>query len=220
MPRPIEGGDPTADIINESGGEAVFEKTDVARWEDIDCADREDGRALWPARHHGEQCRHVFRHGARSIPAPSSGSRSWRVNLTGMFNGCKRAIQQMLTQEPRNEVRGRLINLGSQHGDRGGTGRFALWRQQGGSNLFDEANRGGVCEGSHRVQLHFARQDRHGQARLGDGSGDLDYARRRTPWPRLGRPQDIANAAVFLASDRATFMTGSNLVVDGGWLAG
>jgi NAD(P)-dependent dehydrogenase (short-subunit alcohol dehydrogenase family) len=48
----------------------------------------------------------------------------------------------------------------------------------------------------------------------------LDNARRRTPWPRLGRPQDIANAAVFLASDRATFITGSNLVVDGGWLAG
>jgi NAD(P)-dependent dehydrogenase (short-subunit alcohol dehydrogenase family) len=47
----------------------------------------------------------------------------------------------------------------------------------------------------------------------------LDNARRRTPWPRLGAPQDIANAAVFLASDRATYMTGSNLVVDGGWLA-
>ena len=39
-----------------------------------------------------------------------------RVNLTGMFNGCKRAIQQMITQEPRHEVRGRVINLGSQQG--------------------------------------------------------------------------------------------------------
>jgi glucose 1-dehydrogenase len=47
----------------------------------------------------------------------------------------------------------------------------------------------------------------------------LDNARRRTPWPRLGRPEDIANAAVFLASDRATYITGANLVVDGGWLA-
>src|SRR5271156_6268161 len=34
--RPIEGGDPTADIINTSGGAALFEKTDVTRWEDID----------------------------------------------------------------------------------------------------------------------------------------------------------------------------------------
>ena len=38
------------------------------------------------------------------------------VNLTGMFYGCKRAIQQMITQEPRHEVRGRVINLGSQQG--------------------------------------------------------------------------------------------------------
>jgi len=38
-----------------------------------------------------------------------------RVNLTGMFNGCKRAIRQMLTQERATKC-GRLINLGSQHG--------------------------------------------------------------------------------------------------------
>ncbi len=48
----------------------------------------------------------------------------------------------------------------------------------------------------------------------------LEHQRQRTPWPRFGRPQDIANAAVFLASDRASFITGSNLVIDGGWLAG
>jgi NAD(P)-dependent dehydrogenase (short-subunit alcohol dehydrogenase family) len=48
----------------------------------------------------------------------------------------------------------------------------------------------------------------------------LEYQRQRTPWPRFGRPQDVAHAAVFLASDRASFITGSNLVIDGGWLAG
>jgi glucose 1-dehydrogenase len=48
----------------------------------------------------------------------------------------------------------------------------------------------------------------------------LEHQRQRTPWPRFGRPQDVANAAVFLASDRASFITGSNLVIDGGWLAG
>jgi len=46
----------------------------------------------------------------------------------------------------------------------------------------------------------------------------MEIAWARTPTPRLGRPQHIANAAVFLASDKATFITGVNLMVDGGWM--
>jgi NAD(P)-dependent dehydrogenase (short-subunit alcohol dehydrogenase family) len=38
--------------------------------------------------------------------------------------------------------------------------------------------------------------------------------------PRLGTPLDVANAALFLASDEASYMTGVNLMVDGGWMAG
>ncbi len=37
---------------------------------------------------------------------------------------------------------------------------------------------------------------------------------------RLGTPQDVANTALFLASDEASYMTGVNLMVDGGWMAG
>ncbi|HEX9523799.1 MAG TPA: SDR family oxidoreductase, partial [Reyranella sp.] len=48
----------------------------------------------------------------------------------------------------------------------------------------------------------------------------LDYSHARTPLPRLGRSEDVANAALFLASDEATFITGENLMVDGGWMAG
>ena len=47
----------------------------------------------------------------------------------------------------------------------------------------------------------------------------LAYSRGRTPWPRLGRPDDVANAALFLASDEASYITGENLMVDGGWMA-
>jgi NAD(P)-dependent dehydrogenase (short-subunit alcohol dehydrogenase family) len=41
----------------------------------------------------------------------------------------------------------------------------------------------------------------------------------RTPYPRLGEPEDVARLAVFLASDDCTFMTGATVPVDGGWLA-
>jgi 3-oxoacyl-[acyl-carrier protein] reductase len=41
-----------------------------------------------------------------------------------------------------------------------------------------------------------------------------------TPFPRVGTPNDIANAVAFLASDQAAFISGHVLVVDGGWLAG
>ncbi|RYI99219.1 MAG: SDR family oxidoreductase, partial [Acetobacteraceae bacterium] len=47
----------------------------------------------------------------------------------------------------------------------------------------------------------------------------LAYSAARTPWPRLGRPEDVAGAALFLASDDAMFVTGENLMVDGGWMA-
>ncbi|MEE8499998.1 MAG: SDR family oxidoreductase, partial [Kiloniellales bacterium] len=40
-----------------------------------------------------------------------------------------------------------------------------------------------------------------------------------TPMARLGEPRDVASAALFLASDEAGYMTGVNLMVDGGWMA-
>ncbi len=48
----------------------------------------------------------------------------------------------------------------------------------------------------------------------------LARAHSHTPMPRLGAPCDVANAALFLASDEASYMTGVNLRVDGGWIAG
>jgi glucose 1-dehydrogenase len=218
-PLPIEGGDRTVDIINNSAGEAFFERTDVARWEDIDAL----------------ILRTVARHGRLDIMVNNAATYSgtaltdtsaeqWErvmaVNLTGMFNGCKRAIQQMLTQEPRNEVRGRLINLGSQHGIVAARGDSPYGVSKAGAIYLtrqiavDYAKDLIVCNCISPGKIVT------GKPGLAMDPANLENARRRTPWPRLGRPQDVANAAVFLASDRATFMTGSNLVIDGGWLAG
>ena len=142
-----------------------------------------------------------------------------KVNLTGMFNGCKRAVQQMILQEPRHEVRGRLLNLGSQQGivtsprdtpyGVSKAGAIYLTKQIAVDYAADLI----VCNCISPGKIVT------GHPGLPMDPALLENARRRTPWPRLGRPQDIANAAVFLASDRATYMTGSNIVVDGGWLA-
>jgi NAD(P)-dependent dehydrogenase (short-subunit alcohol dehydrogenase family) len=43
--------------------------------------------------------------------------------------------------------------------------------------------------------------------------------RRVIPWGRLGLPDDVAPAVAFLASDEAGFITGTQITVDGGWVA-
>ena len=216
---PIEGGEPTLELISRSGGAASFERTDVGRWDDIDAL---IGNT-------------VARHGRLDVMVNNAAIYSgtalldtsaaqWdevmTVNLTGMFYGCKRAVQQMITQEPRHEVRGRVINLGSQQGivtaprdapyGVSKAGAIYLTKQI----AVDYAKELIVCNCISPGKIVT------GKPGLAADPALLEYARRRTPWPRFGRPQDIANAAVFLASDRATFITGSNLVVDGGWLAG
>ena len=59
------------------------------------------------------------------------------------------------------------------------------------------------------------------KARDGDGRGEATTAALQSlhPWGRLGRPDDIAKAAVYLAGEGASWVTGHCLVVDGGYTA-
>lgn len=47
----------------------------------------------------------------------------------------------------------------------------------------------------------------------------LKWTVRETPMGRLGKPEEVAQAALYLASDESSFVTGSALVIDGGWTA-
>jgi NAD(P)-dependent dehydrogenase (short-subunit alcohol dehydrogenase family) len=215
----LEGGEPTARIITRAGGAAVFQRTDVGSWEDVDVLieatvaryGRLDVMVNNAATYTGT---------ALLETAPAQWEQVMRVNLTGMFNGCKRAIRQMRAQQPHQEVRGRVINLGSQQGIVTCPGDLPYGVSKAGAIYItkqiavDYAKELIVCNCISPGKIVT------GAPGLAQDPARLENARRRTPWPRFGRPEDVANAAVFLASERASFITGSNLIIDGGWLAG
>jgi glucose 1-dehydrogenase len=216
---PIEGGASTQALIEAAGGNVFALQVDVSQWADVD-------RLVTTA---------VERFGRLDIMVNNAATytgtnllesteeqweRVLRVNLSGMFFGCKRAVQQMLTQEPVNEVRGRIVNISSQHGMVASPGDFPYGVSKGGTVQLtrqiavDHARDLIVCNAVAPGKIIT------GKPGAANDPQALDYSQRRTPWPRLGRPEDVAGAALFLASDMATFVTGVNLMVDGGWMAG
>lgn len=214
----IEGGVPTVDLIREEGGSAAFVRTDIA-----DAAQVE-----------GLVATAVERFGALDVmvnnacirhprPLLELDEADWRrvvdVNLTGTFLCCKAAVAQMVRQEMRGEVRGRIINLSSQHGMIAAPGDLAYG-----------TTKAGIAYMTRQIAADYAREgivcNAVAPGKIVTGQGGrlldedvLDRARRRTPWPRLGQPDDVAHAALFLASEDARFVTGVNLMVDGGWMA-
>jgi len=82
-----------------------------------------------------------------------------KVNLTGTYLCCRAAVGQMITQEPRGEVRGRIVNLSSQHGIICRAGRHCLWHHEGGGCLPDPPDCGRLRHRGHRLQRCGARQD-------------------------------------------------------------
>jgi glucose 1-dehydrogenase len=214
---PLEGGEPTEALIAEQGGSVLSVPGDQASWDHVD--------ALVSAT--------VERFGRLDVMVPNaaisdgkelteSDAESWdrimSVNLRGVFFCLKGAVQQMLIQEPLDgdEARGRIVNISSQHGMVCSPGEFSYGVSKAGVAYMtrqiavDYAERGIVCNAVAPGKILTGRAD---------GMNKLEYSRSRTPFPRLGRPEDIANAATFLASPEASYMTGHNLMVDGGWMA-
>jgi glucose 1-dehydrogenase len=216
---PIEGGPSTVELITGSGGSALYLPTDISDWRAVD--------ALVAAA--------VGRFGRLDIlvnnaatytstnlieTTPEQWSRVMAVNVTGFFYCSKRAVMQMLTQPPVDDVRGRIINISSQHGMVACPGDFPYSISKGAivqmtrQIAVDHAKDGIVCNAIAPGKIITGKPD------IANNPDALDYSRRRTPWPRLGTPDDVTGAAVFLASGMASYLTGVNLMVDGGWMAG
>ncbi|TGS17069.1 glucose 1-dehydrogenase [Mesorhizobium sp. M2E.F.Ca.ET.209.01.1.1] len=217
--QPIEGGQATVDMIRSAGGTAIYVRTDISDWSAVDAlvgatVDR-FGRLDVMVNNAA-----IYTSTNLIATTPEQWNRVIGVNLTGFFYCNKRAVTQMLTQAPVNEVRGRIINISSQHGMVACPGDFPYSVSKGGivqmtrQIAVDHADDLIVCNAIAPGKIIT------GKPGVANDPDALDYSRRRTPWPRLGQPNDVASAALFLASDMASYVTGINLMVDGGWMAG
>jgi NAD(P)-dependent dehydrogenase (short-subunit alcohol dehydrogenase family) len=213
----------TADAIRAAGGTANFVKCDVTNVDAVnavvDHAGSITGRVDIVV-----NAAAMF----NRLPIADTTDDDWeqliRVNLTGSFYLCRATVRQFLKQDLVDEVRGRLINLSSQHGIVAPPANFGYAVSKAGvaqmtrQLAVDYANEGILVNA---VAPGFVVTGSHegGPEYLANGHEAPAYAlgSSRTPYPRLGRPEDIAGAALYLASDDCTFMSGHNMLVDGGW---
>ncbi|MBA1346843.1 MULTISPECIES: SDR family NAD(P)-dependent oxidoreductase [Rhizobium] len=216
---PIEGGDSTLDRIIAEGGKGMFIKTDISSWADVDAlvsqTVNEFGRLDIMVNNAA-----IYTSTNLLNTSPQQWDRVISVNVTGFFYCCKRAAAQFLKQEPVGEARGRIINISSQHGMVACPGDFPYGVSKGA--IVQMTRQIAVDHAADMILCNAIAPGKiiTGKPGVANDPDALDYSRRRTPWPRLGEPRDVAGAALFLASDMASYITGINMMVDGGWMAG
>ncbi|MGH7964134.1 MAG: SDR family NAD(P)-dependent oxidoreductase [Candidatus Binatia bacterium] len=211
------GGQKTIDLIHEMGADAVFVKADVSREAD--------------ARNMVEQT--VARYGrldvlfnnagvAQGVELTEMTEQEWDrvvdIDLKGVFLGCKHGIREMLKTGG-----GAIISTASISGIIGQNYLGAYNAAKAGViNLtrhiaFEYGPRGiranAICPGAVDTPMLKG-------AFEADAAPILHYFRHTAPLRRIGQPEDIAKAALFLASDDSSFITGHALVVDGGLTVG
>jgi glucose 1-dehydrogenase len=218
---PLTGGEPTDALIAADGGDAEYVACDVSR--ESDCRALV-ARAVERTGALDVLVNNAVLAGAHSKPLVDTEPNDWdammAVNLRGPYLLCRAAVRQMLDQPLRGDARGRIVNITSQHGMVGVPGHFAYAVSKGG--LVQMTRQIAVEHGRDGVLCNAVAPGKIVTGAAGDLSADEDslaYVRSRTPFARLGRPEDVADAVAFLASERATYVSGASLLVDGGWMA-
>jgi NAD(P)-dependent dehydrogenase (short-subunit alcohol dehydrogenase family) len=137
-----------------------------------------------------------------------------KVNLTGAFLCAQAAARQMIKQNG-----GKIINIVSLSGQRGGIGRAAYGSSKAGLELLTKVMAVELAE--HGINVNAIAPgpiatELASQVHTKETRAAYEFL---TPQGRYGEPSEIADAAVFLASDESRYVTGHTLNVDGGFLA-
>lgn len=210
QPEPREDGEPTDVVIENRGSQAKFVQTDVTELADVRSAvdvATENGGVDVVVNNAGQAESYAI-----TDTSPDNWEHILRVNLTGVYHGCLAGVEAMLAGGG-----GAIVNVASVFGVVGGPNAFsysaakggviALTRQLARDYARDDIRVNAVSPGFLDTQM--LQEDTH--------EGTVSFAEGETPMGRIGTPEDVAVAITFLASDAASYITGQNLAVDGGY---
>lgn len=214
-----ESAEALADEIAASGGEAIAVGADISREDQVE---RLFARTL-------------ERFGRLDILLANSGLQKdapisemtlddWNgvigVNLTGQFLCARSAVRRFLAQAPRPDLsraRGKIIHMSSVHQSIPWAGHANYAASKGGVDLLMRSIAQEV--GEHGIRVNSIAPGAIRTAINAEETADAAAERRLLeliPYGRVGEPEDVANAVVWLASDLADYMHGATLVIDGG----
>jgi len=212
----VAGGEETVQMITAAGGDALFVKTDVAKGAEVDALIAETvatyGRVDCAFNNAGIE--------GQFAPIINDSEANWDrvidINLKGVWLCLKAELGQMLKQGS-----GTIVNTASVAGLIGAAGASAYVASKHGVNgltktaALEYAKQGirvnAVCPGFIRTPMFERGMSANPQM--------VEALAAVEPVGRLGKPEEIAAAVVWLCSDAASFVTGLPMVVDGGWTA-
>ena len=215
-----------ADVVGETAEETVSQCTGEAFAVTCDVADEGHVQAMYAAAAERFGGIDVLYNNAGIMPADDASVletsvEAWQrvqdVNAKGVFLCCKHGIPYLLER-----AGGSVVNVAS----------FVAILGAATSQISYTASKGAVLAMSRELATQFARQGVRVNALCPGpvetplllsiyGDDPAAFARRRAHWPtgRLGKPREIVNAALFLASDESSYVNGATFLVDGGLTA-
>lgn len=215
QPKPA---DALAKEINDAGGNAIAVQADVSNEADVDrlfdaCRDRFGSVDIVVA-NSGVQKDHAF----AEMPLDA-----WRsvldINLTGQFITAQRAVREFLRRGPRpvSKALGKLILMSSVHDIIPWAGHVNYAASKGGIQMMMKSLAQEVAPQRIRVNAIAPGAIKTPINRdAWETPEALERLLKLIPYGRIGEPEDIGRAAVWLASDDSDYVTGTTLYVDGG----